>query len=64
MIIASVKCLEYLMIHPYVNEYAGDNVEHFFRYYTRTVHKKIKWSSKMVNTEKLISALQALKKSH
>lgn len=61
-IIASVKCLEYLMIHPYVNEYEGDSVEHYFRYYTKKVRKTIEWSDKMLNAEKLCSALQALEK--
>lgn len=59
-IAARVKCLEYLMIHPYVNEYEGDPVEHFFRYYTRKIHKRIVWSDKMADAEKLMSALNAL----
>lgn len=60
-IIASVKCLEYLMIHPYVNEYEGDSVEHYFRYYTKKVRETIGWSDKMLNAEKLCFALQSLK---
>lgn len=61
-IIASVKCLEHMMIRPYVSEYAYDNVERYVRYYTRNVHKKFEWSDEMINAEKLVSALQALEK--
>lgn len=61
-IIAFVKCLEYMMIHPFVNEYSYDGVEHYIYYYTRNKHKKFEWSDKMLNAEKLVSALQALEK--
>ena len=62
-IVASVKCLEYMMIHPYVNEYNnGDSVEHCFRYYTRKVRRTIRWSDKLLNADKLFDALQALEK--
>ncbi len=61
-IIAFVKCLEYMMIHPFVNEYPYDGVEHYICYYTRNKHKKFEWSDKMLNAEKLVSALQALEK--
>lgn len=63
-IVASVKCLEYMMIHPYVNEYNnGDSVEHCFRYYTRKVRRTIRWSDKLLNADKLLDALQALEKT-
>lgn len=62
-IAASVKCLEYMMIYPYVNEYNnGDSVEHYFRYYTRKVRRTIRWSDKLLNADKLFDALQALEK--
>lgn len=63
-IIASVKCLEYMMVHPFVNEYTYDgvDVEHYVCYYTRNKHIKFEWSDKMVNAERLLSALQALEK--
>lgn len=62
-IAASVKYLEYMMIHPYVNEYnSGDSVEHYFRYYTRKVRRTIRWSDKLLNADKLLDALQALEK--
>lgn len=61
-IIASVKCLEYMMIHPYVNEYNDSSVEHFFRYYTRKVCRTIWWTDKLLNADKLFDALQVLEK--
>ena len=51
-----------MMIHPFVNEYAYDGVEHYVSYYTRNKHIKLEWSDKMVNMERLLSALQALEK--
>ena len=53
-IVASVKCLEYMMIHPYVNEYNnGDSVK---------VRRTIRWSDKLLNADKLFDALQALER--
>lgn len=61
-IVASVKCLEYMMIHPYVNEYSDSCVEHFFRYYMRKVRRTIQWTDKLLNADKLFDALQVLEK--
>lgn len=61
-IVASVKCLEYMMIHPYVNEYSHSCVEHFFRYYMRKVRRTIQWTDKLLNADKHFDALQVLEK--
>lgn len=61
-IIAVANATEYYMTHPYVNEYPGDNISHYFHYYQKRVHTKIEWNENMPGMEKLINALNALKR--
>lgn len=61
-IIAVADATEYYMKHPYVNEYPGDNISHYFHYYQKRVHRKIEWNENMLGMEKLINALKALKR--
>ena len=61
-IIASVTCREYAMTHPFVGYSAYDGVEHCVYYYTRDTHKKFEWPDKTMNADRLVSALQVLKK--
>lgn len=58
---ADVYATEYYIKHPYVNEYPGDNVSHFFHYYKKRVRRKIVWNEKMQGIDKLLKALNALK---
>lgn len=58
-IIASARCREYAMTHPFVGYSAYDGVEHSVYYYTRDIHKKFEWPDKMMNADKLVSALRA-----
>ena len=60
-VIADVDATEYFITHPYVNEYPGDNVSHYFHYYKKRVRRKIKWHENMLGIEKLIKALNTLK---
>ena len=60
-ITADIDATEYFIKHPYVNEYPGDNVSHYFHYYKKRVRKKIEWDKNMLGIEHLISALNALK---
>ena len=58
-IIASVRCREYAMTHPFVGYSAYDGVKHCVYYYTIDTHKKFEWPDKMMNVERLVSALRA-----
>ena len=61
-IIAVADATEYYITHPYVSEYPGDNISHYFHYYQKRVHRKIEWNENMLGMEKLINALKALKR--
>lgn len=61
-IIASVRCREYAMTHLFVGYSAYDGVEHCVYYYTRNIHKKFEWPDKTMKADRLVFALQVLKK--
>ncbi len=60
-VIADVDVTEYYIKHPYVNEYPGDNVSHYFHYYKTRKRRKIEWNENMLGIDKLIKALNSLK---
>ena len=60
-IIAVADATEYYITHPYVSEYPGDNISHYFHYYQKRVHRKIEWNENMLGIDKLIKALNMLK---
>ena len=47
------------MTRPFVGYSAYDGVKHCVYYYTRDTHKKFEWPDKMMNVERLVSALRA-----
>lgn len=53
-IIASVRCREYAMTHPFVGYSAYDGVEHCVYHYTR--------DTQTMKADRLVFALQVLKK--
>ncbi|MGN0431318.1 MAG: hypothetical protein ACI4EQ_03080 [Lachnospiraceae bacterium] len=58
---ADVDATEYYKKHPYVNEYPGDDISHYFHYYKRRVRRKVEWYENMLEIDKLIKALSMLK---
>lgn len=58
---ADIDATEYYIKHPYVNEYPGDNVSHYFHYYRKRVRRKIEWNENMPGIERLKNVLNALK---
>ncbi|MGN0369887.1 MAG: hypothetical protein ACI4EW_05015 [Butyrivibrio sp.] len=61
-ITADADASEFYIKHPYVNEIPEDNISHYFHYYNRRIRKKISWNNNMPGTQKLLDALNMLKK--
>ena len=61
-IIADVDKTVLYLNHPYTNEEANDDVEHYYNYYWKNERGKIMWYDNIKDKEILFNALQVLQK--
>ena len=61
-IIADVDKTVLYLNHPYTNEEANDDVEHYYNYYWKNERGNIMWYDNIKDKEILFNALQALQK--